>query len=621
MIYNRTLLPPSMEALIKVSDLSKTIEGKLLFENVSFDVYPDNCIGLLGPNGCGKTTLFKILLGWKQSSLGDVWRKDNLQIRYLDQVPISSLDETVYDFFIRTTRSDTTQQKIREYEAELEDPEIYNSTRYADILESIRKLKVSASRTASSLRWEAACRILKEIGLPDLPPATKPGDLSGGEWQKIALASVLAQPKECDLLLLDEPTNHLDIETIEWLERQIVDFPKAVMMVSHDRYLLDDLVDRLFEMEGHRLETYEATYEEYEEQKRLRSHIKIQAYEKSKAELQRQKKVIETLSRRNKYDLQIASKMKRLAKVQRVENPVLKSYLLKFHFKSVFKSGKNVAEGHALGKKFDSKILLDNGGFEIIAGQKICLIGPNGCGKTTFLKMLTGEEHPDEGILSISSGVKAGYFDQGHLSLNPNNSLIDELRRDQKNLSENDAKALLGQFNFKGNMFYNKVQQLSGGERARLAILRLILQPYNLLLLDEPTNHMDMESKKAIESALNSYTGTVIAVSHDRRFLDMVADTIFIMDEGSIKMYTGNYTSFQLQRKKELTEPSNEHLAYLSRKGLKKYVVCKSFTVWATHTKHKVGEKVFIGEHNEKLYEWAIESKFLRPVGHPGNNK
>lgn len=610
-----------MDALIKVSDLSKTIEGKLLFENISFDVFPDNCIGFLGPNGCGKTTLFKILLGWKPASLGEIWRKDNLQIRYLDQVPISSLDETVYDFFIRTTQSDTTQQKIREYETELENPEIYNSTRYEDILESLRKLKVSASRNASSLRWEAARRILNEIGLEDLSPTTKPGNLSGGEWQKIALASVLAQPKECDLLLLDEPTNHLDIKTIEWLERQIVDFPKAVMIVSHDRYLLDDLVDRVFEIEGHHLEIYNATYEKYEEQKSLRAHIKSQAYEKSNAEMKRQKKVIETLSRRNKYDLQIASKMKRLAKMQRVENPVLKSYLLKFQFKSVVKSGKNVADGHALEKRFGSKILLDNASFEIIAGQKIGFIGPNGCGKTTFLKMLTGKEHPDEGTLNVSSGVKSGYFDQGHLSLIPDNNLLDELRRGNSGLSENDAKALLGQFNFKGNMFFNQVQQLSGGERARLAILRLILQPYNFLLLDEPTNHMDMDSKKAIESALNSYTGTVIAISHDRRFLDMVADTIFIMDGGSIKMYTGNYTSFRLQRQKELTDLSDENLAYISTKGLKKYVVSKSFTCWTTKKKHKVGEKVFIGDHNEKMYESVIKSKFLKPVDEPGNKK
>jgi ATP-binding cassette subfamily F protein 3 len=224
-------------------------------------------------------------------------------------------------------------------------------------------------------------------------------------------------------------------------------------------------------------------------------------------------------------------------------------------------------------------------------------------------------------MLNISSGVKSGYFDQGHLSLIPENNLIDELRRDRSELSENDAKALLGQFNFKGNMFFNQAQQLSGGERARLAILRLILHSYNFLLLDEPTNHMDMDSKKAIESALISYTGTVIAVSHDRRFLDMVADTIFFMDSGSIKMYAGNYSSFRLQRQKELADLSNEHLAYLSETGIKKYVVHKGFTIWRTKTKHKVGEEVFIGEHNEKLYEWAIKSRSLRLADYPKNKR
>ena len=610
-----------MDVLVKAHNLSKTIEGKLLFENASFEVNSNDCIGLLGPNGCGKTTLFKILLGWQKPSLGEVWRKDNVRIRYLDQMPINSLDKTVYDFFIRTTPLDTIQQKIREYETQLENPEIYNSSRYSEILDSLTKLKISANRADGSLRWEYAFKILKEIGLSNLSSDTKTSDLSGGEWQKIALASVLAQPKECDLLLLDEPTNHLDIETIEWLERQIVDFPQAVMIISHDRYLLDRLVDRVFEIENDHLEIYNTTYEEYEEQKILRTHIKIQAYKKYKAETQRQKKVIDTLSRRNKYDLQIASKMKRLAKMQRVENPVLKSYLLKFNFKSVFKSGKNVAEGHNLKKQFDDKIILNYANFEILAGQKIGFIGPNGCGKTTLLKMLIGEKHHDDGRIYVSSGVKSGYFDQGHLSLKMENNLIDELRRDNSELSENDAKALLGQFNFKGNIVFNQVKQLSGGERARLAILRLILQPYNLLLLDEPTNHMDMDSKKAIEAALNSYTGTVIAVSHDRKFLDAIADTIFFMDNGVIKIYTGNYSSFCLQRQKELNNFSDSNLAYLSRTGIKKYVVHKAFTIWATKTKHKVGEEVFIGEHNEKLYEWAIKSKFLRPADQPEKNK
>jgi ATP-binding cassette subfamily F protein 3 len=603
-----------MDVFIRARDLSKTFKSKSLFENASFDIYTDNCIGLLGPNGCGKTTLFKILLGWERPSMGEVWKKNNLQIRYLDQVAISPNDETVYDFFARTTQPDAIQQQIKAYEMQLEDPDIYHSPQYEDIFENIRKLKVTASRTGSNLRWEFALQILKEIGLPELPITTRVNSLSGGEQQKIALASVFAQSEDCDLLLLDEPTNHLDIETIEWLEQQVADFSNAVMIISHDRYLLDDLVDRVFEIDNHRLDTYDVTYEEYEEQKRFKQHIKIQAYKKSKAEIQRQKAIIEKLTRRNKYDRQIASKTKRLAKEQHVENPILKSYLLKFQFKTIFKSGKNVADGHDLDKRFDDKIILDHVSFEILAGQKIGLIGPNGCGKTTFLKILTGEEKVDSGILHISSGAKWGYFDQGHLSLNPENTLIDELLRDHKELSENDAKALLGQFNFKGNIIYNQVQQLSGGERARLAILRLILQSYNFLLLDEPTNHMDMESKKAIESALNSYKGTVIVVSHDRKFLDEVTDNIFLMDNGSIKMYTGNYTSFRLQRQKELVDLTDANLAYLSTTGLKKYVVYKTFTIWSPKKKFTVGQVIFIGDHNEKIFEWAIENRFLRPA-------
>ncbi|PNX49254.1 MAG: hypothetical protein BV457_02175 [Thermoplasmata archaeon M9B1D] len=610
-----------MDALIKARDLSKTIEGKLLFENVSFDVYKEKCIGLLGPNGCGKTTLFKILLGWMKPSTGEILRKEDLQMRYLSQVSKNLHDETVYDFFISTTQSDIVQQKIREYESQLEDSNIYNSTRYVDILENISRLKASANKTTITSRWDAACRILKKIGLSDLSPTTKHSDLSGGEWQKIALASVLAQPRECDILLLDEPTNHLDIETIEWLEQQILDFPQTVMIVSHDRYLLDDLVDSVFEIEAHHLEKYYATYEEYEEQKRLRTHINIQAYKKSKAKLEKQKKVIETLSRRNRYDLQIKSKMKRMAKIQHVENPVLKPYLLKFHFKSVFKAGKNVAEGHSLEKRFGSKTILKNTSFEIIAGQKIGLVGSNGCGKTTFLKMLIGKEHPDDGTLHISSGVRSGYFDQGHISLIPENNLINELRRDHSDISENDAKALLGQVNFKGNIVFNQVQQLSGGERARLAILRLILQPYNFLLLDEPTNHMDMTSKKSIETALNSYTGTVIVVSHDRSFLDNFVDTIFYMHDGYIKIYNGNYTSFRLQRQNELVDLSSAHVAYLSRTGTRKYIVHKAFTIWKTRTKHKVGEEIYIGDHNEKLYDLAIKNRWLQPANSLDKNK
>ena len=601
-----------MEPLVHVYNLSKTIAGKHLFENATFDIYPEDCIGLLGPNGCGKTTLFNILLGRERPDNGDVQKKEGLQIRFLEQVPVHPTDTTIHDFFTRIAQTDDIHQQITCIQTQLEDPSVYESSRSQELLDELKKLQMMASKTSGAARFETAQGLVKELGFDTLTPDFPLKTLSGGERQKIALAAVLTQPQNCDLLLLDEPTNHLDIETIEWLERTIADLSCAVLMVSHDRYLLNDLVDRIFEFHGTHIDLYDATYEEYEEQKKIRQHIKQQEYQKAAIEMKRQLAAIKQITRRNRYNIQINSRMKQVEKLTRVENPILKNYLLRFHFKTVVKSGKNIADGTGISKYFEEKRILSNANFEIFAGQKIGLIGPNGCGKTTFLKMITREESPSHGNIHVSQGVKWGYFDQGHLSLRLENSLLDEILRDHKDLAEEDAKALLGQFNFKGTMIHNKVGDLSGGERARLAFLRLVMEPYNLLLLDEPTNHMDIESKTAIETALNSYTGTVIVVSHDRKFLDMVTDTIFYMTDAQINIYSGNYTMFQYQRQKELTEFTDKDLAYLSTSSLKKYVVTKGFTIWTIKKKHIIGEVIFIGDHNRNYYEWAIKGGLLK---------
>jgi ATP-binding cassette subfamily F protein 3 len=601
-----------METILHVYNLSKAIAGKQLFENTSFDVYPEDCIGLLGPNGCGKTTLFRILLGEERPNIGDVEKKEELQIRYLEQDPVHPTDTTILDFFTRYAQTENIHQQMKYFEEQLEDPAIYESSRHQEILEELRKLQMRTSKSSGTAQLGTARDLLEELGFQDIPTNTPMKNLSGGERQKIALAAVLSQPQNCNLLLLDEPTNHLDIETIEWLEQKIVDIPCAVIIVSHDRYLLDDLVDRVFEFRGTHLELYDATYEEYEEQKKIREHIKQHEYRKASVEMKRQLAVIKKMTRRNRYNIQINSRIKQVEKLKRVENPILKNYLLRFHFKTAFKSGKNIADGTGLSKYFGDKRILSNASFEILAEQKIGLIGPNGCGKTTFLKMLTKEESCTQGKIHLSQGVKWGYFDQGHLSLNLENTLLEEILRDHKDLGEDDAKALLGQFNCKGTMVYNKIGQISGGERARLAFLRLIMEPYNFLLLDEPTNHMDIESKTAIETALNSYTGTVIVVSHDRKFLDNVTDTIFFMTDADIKTYTGNYTMFRLQRQKELTDYTNKDLAYLSSSRLSKYIVTKGFTIWAIKKKHTIGEEIYIGDHNRKIYEWAIKGGLLK---------
>ena len=594
-----------MDFLLRANDLSKMIGGKILFENATFDVLKNDCIGLIGANGSGKTTLFKIILGREHITLGDLWLKEDIRIRYLEQVALNHRNMTVSEYF-RTTITDDGHDRIKEYENKLSDPETYHSGEYEEILKEYEKLQAGIDWTMGDSRQEAGLELLKEIGLGELSPSSTMDNFSGGELQKMALAGVFSSLKGCDLLLLDEPTNHLDIESIEWLEKKIADFPGAVIIISHDRYLLDNLVDRIFEIEDDGIELYHATYEEYEEMKGIRQHIKQQEFKRSRIDLKRQKKSIEKMSRRCKYDRQITSKLKRLEKVKRVENPIIKSYLLRFQFESVFKSSVNVADSRGITKRFGDRIILDDARFEVSAGERVGLIGPNGSGKTTFLKMLIGEERTDEGKIHLSRNVKWRYFDQGHLSLEPENTLIEEVVRGKEGLRENDAKALLGQFNFKRDEINRKVKFASGGERARLALLRLLLKPCNLLILDEPTNHMDILSKKAIEGAINSFDGTVIVVSHDRNFLDNVCNMIFLISDGEIHSYKGNYSSFR-----------GQHLRrYRTVSGMepKKYLVKKTFTEWTTRVKYKRGEKIVVDEDNEKLFRSAMENGWLREL-------
>ncbi|RLF57848.1 MAG: hypothetical protein DRN27_06905 [Thermoplasmata archaeon] len=603
-----------MNPLIQAINISKTIQGKTLFKDASFDVCKEDCIGIIGPNGCGKTSLFRIFLQDLVPDDGEIFIKEDLRIRMLNQTIEHQKNVTVQQFITKQINENSYQQQLKKYEKQLEDPEIYNSNAYKVILEKIQDFKITINQSENTSQLDEVMEILKEVSLKDISLSDKIDVLSGGERQKLSLASVLVQPDQCDLLLLDEPTNHLDIETIEWLEEGIVDLPCSVMIISHDEYLLDDLVDKVFDFQDDKIQLFNANYGEYLEQNRLRQQQKTHEYKKSLLKMKQQKASIEIMTRRNKYDTQIKSKIRRMEKSQPAKNPVLKDYLLRFNFKTSFKSGKNIADGVEIGKSFDDKTILENAGFEIFSGQKIGLIGSNGCGKTTLLKLLTGEEKPDTGNVHISRGVKYGYFDQGHLSLNPKNNLVNEVLKDHADLDENDAKALLGQFNFRGDVIYKTINQLSGGERARLSMLRLLMQPYNFLILDEPTNHMDLKSKKAIEGALNSYDGTIIVVSHDRMFLDAVSDTIFFMKDNIIKTYHGNYTMFKEQRIKEITDLSDKSLSYLSRSGLKKYVVKKAFTEWKTRSKHKVGDAVFIGDHNESNYEWALNNGCLKKV-------
>jgi len=597
------------KSLIEVNHLSKTIGGRRLFDDVSFRIRKNDCIGLLGPNGCGKTTLLKLLLGRMKPEEGEVLIGEGVNIRYLEQVSIPDESETVSAFLARFCQPESVSSRLEELNEKLSDPLIYSNGEYEHVFEQLTKLKLEVAKAEDGSRVGKALDILEEMG-STISREEKMKTLSGGERQKVALAGVLSEPFDCDVLLLDEPTNHLDIETIEWLEEELAAFPAALLIVTHDRYLLDDLANRMLEFRGQSVDVYHADFEGYMAQRALRMHIRKKEFLKAKAEEKRYLESLEKMNRRNRFDSQIKKKQKQLSKVSVPKDPVLDEYLMRFHIDSVFKSGKNIADGKGLSKSYGKKTLLDNASFEIFSGQKIGLVGSNGCGKTTFLKALVKRIPLDEGKIHISLGARWRYFDQGNLSLVEQNTLVDEVLRDHPDLDENDAKSLLGRFDFEGKKIYSKVEVLSGGERARLAFLRLVMEPLNFLVLDEPTNHMDVYSKEAIEDALLRFQGTVLVVSHDRHFLDKICDHMLWMADGSLHMYKGNFSVSKSQRAMELIHSDEKNPSQMAIAGMnvRRYVVKKVFTEWKSRRKFSVGEEVYIGDHNRELFEWALES-------------
>lgn len=601
------------ETILRIINLHKSINGKNLFKDANFRIKNDDCVGIIGPNGSGKTTFLRIILGIVKPDYGEILFKNDMKIRYLEQFSSGIFNCSVDDFLKKSNNINGEKYKIKELTDQLANPDIYNSEEYKTIIDKIQELKKSSINN-NILTFDKISKTLDELDLKNINPDTKLANLSGGERQKLFIASIFSNLKSNNLLLLDEPTNNLDIETIEWVEQKIADFNGPALTCTHDRYLLDDLVDKIIDINDGKIVFYDNTYEEFEERQILRRRMDYQEYKKHLSNLKRQKVIIGKLSRRNRYNKQISSKIKRFKKIKKLDNPMLKDYIMKLNFENVFKSGKNISDGVNICKKYGDNILLNNADFEIFSGQKIGLIGPNGCGKTTFLKIIVGLEDIEKGKISISRGVKYGYLDQENLSLNQDKNLVNEVLSEKTDLKERDAKALLGQFNFKNDEIYKQVFALSGGERARLSILKLIIKPYNFLVLDEPNNHMDMQSREAVEQAINSYNGTVIVASHDRKFLDNVVDTIFLMEKYKIKMYVGNYSQSRLKRQNELLGTTEEDDIGMFGENINRYVVTKSFKNWATSKYFRVGEKVLIGDHNMEKFDWAIKGGRLKII-------
>ena len=540
--------------LIRIEEISRSYGPVDVFKDVSFAVEEGDRIGIVGHNGSGKTTLLNTI-SRRDQDLGEIDFNDGLRIAYLTQVRDIDNDATIEEELARKGRQFLElEEEIAGIEAEMGKPEFYDGD-WQPILDRYAELQQMLASSGGANVAGRARSILERLGLGHHPLEMKVDDLSGGERAKLALARQLVGLDGIDVLFLDEPTNHLDIETTEWLEEFLIEFPGAMIIVSHDRYFLDKVCTRIIEIENQMIWQYKGNYSEHLSQKLANESALGDMIATVDKKIKHTLGGLQHMKRNNKYDKSISAKHKMLERLQR-QRKALKARVPKkrkamnFSLKSVDKASMDVLELKQVSKRFDNldKDILKKADLSIIKGQRIGVVGGNGSGKTTLLKMINGEENISDGVLEVSPGVILGYFHQDHRTLDFNLNPVEQIQRLRPDMAYGDIRAALGRFQFAKEQVKTRLEDLSGGERARVALLKLLLEDNNMLLLDEPTNHLDVDAKESLEEALGEYEGALMTVSHDRWFLDQVVNWILELKDGAIKLFRGNYSDYVSRR-------------------------------------------------------------------------
>jgi len=532
--------------LLKVTELRKQFGPEPLLDGINLEVYAGDRIGLVGPNGCGKTTLLRILAGVETPDSGVVETKAGLRIGWLAQESVVSSSRTVWEEAREALEPIFRLQeeliRVAELLAHAKDP--------ADI----RRLQHHLEHLQLQLHQQKAYQVehrieavLEGVGFRRVQFSQPVTSLSGGEQSRLALAKILlAEP---DLMLLDEPSNHLDLDATLWLEQYLLETKAALILVSHDRYFLDRVTNRIFELFEGTIESYRGNFSAYRRQKEERLLVQRRTYEKQQQEIARMEEFI----RRNFYGqkhAQAEDRRKKLERIQRVAPPreILGPPMA---FPVPARSGDVVLRVEGISKKFE-RPLFENLSFEIYRGQRWGLIGPNGSGKTTLLRCLLGVVPPDSGRVGRGHGVKIAYFDQHLTELDANLRAVDAIMPPDQLMEEPARRDLLARFGITGDTALQKVAQLSGGQRCRTALARLAATKANLLVLDEPTNHLDIWAREALAKALKEFEGTLIFVSHDRHFIDQLADHLIILEPpGRVRVIPGNFSTWQYIKNQE----------------------------------------------------------------------
>mgnify|MGYP000888763638 CR=1 FL=1 len=541
---------------LSVSNLKKTYGVDVIFDNVSFTVNEREKVGIVGKNGAGKTTLFNIIADIEKADSGDIYISKDSSVGYMSQNVNISSEKTVIEEVL------TVFEDLINLENEIREIERQISLYHDDVQKSEELLKIYSRKTEyfaenDGYSYNSLARgVLIGLGFSAEDLNKDVNLLSGGEKSRLLLAKILL--KKPNILLLDEPTNHLDMDSINWLETFLKNYNGTVLIISHDRYFLNTLTVKTIDMSRKTAKMYNFSYENYVIEKEKDEELEMKNYELNKAEIKRQKEIIEQLKAfgREKQVKRARSREKALDKMEVIDRPVKEKLKSNIMFESSVKSGKDVMQVENISKSFDERKLFENVSMDVYRSEKIAIIGANGAGKTTFFNILLGLETADSGSVSYGTNVNREYFNQERTDLNMENSVINEVWDSYPDLKEVQVRNYLAGFLFTGDDVFKKIDDLSGGEKSRISLLKLMLSKANLLFMDEPTNHLDIASKEILEDAICAYDGTVFVISHDRYFLNKVPDRIFELKDGKFTEYLGNY-DYMMEKKAELSEYNN----------------------------------------------------------------
>lgn len=543
--------------LINIKNLSKTYVTEKILDDVDLIVEDTDKIGLIGNNGSGKTTLFKILLNEISSDSGEIYMKKNIKIGYLEQQLDIHSEDTLYNECQEIFKDIIAMEKdLRKLEHAISDPDNQNLDRDIEQYGKLQEKFQDLDGYSYPSRIRGA---LIGLGFTEDDFDRSVNELSGGQKSRLALAKLLLSSP--DLMLLDEPTNHLDIDAISWLEKYLKDYKKAAIIISHDRYFLDSIVNKISLLENKKLTHFNGNYSVYLKERRKQIEILKKQYLNQEREIKRQEEIIKRYLNmgRDRFIRAGKSRQKLLDKMKQVDPPGEKKNL-NVSFIPKFDSGHDVLMVEDLKKSYGENLIFENVSMNVYKKDKVGIIGPNGVGKSTLFKILNNKIDKDQGEVKFGSRVIVSYFDQEMENLNSDNTVIDEIWDNFPKLNHYEVRSYLAKFLFIGDDIFKTIDELSGGEKAKVSLLKIMLKGANLLLLDEPTNHLDIDSKSVLEDALNSYEGTVISISHDRYFLNSTCNKILAMSQDKMDEYLGNY-DYYLEKTKKYDDFEEEEIS------------------------------------------------------------